>query len=402
MLSRAWRCGVQRSALLQARGRVSAQLSAYLHASTTQHNAALSQQGLDVRNLAPLPPPNGDAEPHPVRVRGAHIINRAPRRHGWKEFALVSTLDASKLQPTDVQDLSGLRFHGINIIPDPDDRANSHRKRDIYRIPFTYTRWPLTAPSLLAPFPEGTRGFFYFYHNALHPATSGVRFRVVPSGRPEDFAAGHDLLTSEGVVWGPRMYRLVFPFKPGAPRGYRLSDEELRSEYYRRDRGTPIRQSSKLRYQARQGELLDYLTDFHISEEDLKTAKMVSGNGPQNSYHSRQQFTIESLTEPFTLPLGLGRSVRMITPDGIHVLRLQTIWSIARMPVWDGSCFLWVFNNSTLMSSSHRSRPRSSRALYPFRACQHAHGRRSHPRHPRWPPPRLARRSRRRGRVTRC
>ncbi|KAJ7119655.1 hypothetical protein C8R44DRAFT_788626 [Mycena epipterygia] len=51
------------------------------------------------------------------------------------------------------------------------------------------------------PFPEGTRGFFYYYSAPHLPQMAGgVRFRITSSGHPSSFSKGFDLL-HEGLPW---------------------------------------------------------------------------------------------------------------------------------------------------------------------------------------------------------
>jgi hypothetical protein len=58
------------------------------------------------------------------------------------------------------------------------------------------------------PYPEGTRGFFYFHSPADGPELcAGVRFRICESAA--EFARGRDLLGMRGNVWGPKVLELV-------------------------------------------------------------------------------------------------------------------------------------------------------------------------------------------------
>ncbi|KAF8177608.1 hypothetical protein BJ912DRAFT_676624 [Pholiota molesta] len=60
----------------------------------------------------------------------------------------------------------------------------------------------------LPPFPENTRGFFYYYHPPDGPEFyAGVRFRICDSAA--EFEHGRDLLDPRGDVWGPKILALV-------------------------------------------------------------------------------------------------------------------------------------------------------------------------------------------------
>ncbi|KAF8200144.1 hypothetical protein BJ912DRAFT_1054534 [Pholiota molesta] len=61
---------------------------------------------------------------------------------------------------------------------------------------------------VLTPYPEGTRGFFYFHSPADGPELcAGVRFRICESAA--EFARGRDLLGMRGNMWGPKVLELV-------------------------------------------------------------------------------------------------------------------------------------------------------------------------------------------------
>ncbi|KAF8200148.1 hypothetical protein BJ912DRAFT_1054537 [Pholiota molesta] len=61
---------------------------------------------------------------------------------------------------------------------------------------------------VLTPYPEGTRGFFYFHSPADGPELcAGVHFRICESAA--EFARGRDLLGVRGNVWGPKVLELV-------------------------------------------------------------------------------------------------------------------------------------------------------------------------------------------------
>ncbi|KAJ7651366.1 hypothetical protein FB45DRAFT_1079170, partial [Roridomyces roridus] len=52
------------------------------------------------------------------------------------------------------------------------------------------------------PFPDHTRGFFYYATQpGLPPDSASLRFRCTASHLPSSFASGFDLLTPEGVPW---------------------------------------------------------------------------------------------------------------------------------------------------------------------------------------------------------
>ncbi|KAF8200153.1 hypothetical protein BJ912DRAFT_623021 [Pholiota molesta] len=58
------------------------------------------------------------------------------------------------------------------------------------------------------PFPEGTKGVFYYYSPAEGPELyAGVRFRICESAA--EFKSGRDLLGTHGDVWGPKVLELV-------------------------------------------------------------------------------------------------------------------------------------------------------------------------------------------------
>ncbi|TRM65200.1 hypothetical protein BD626DRAFT_215015 [Schizophyllum amplum] len=280
------------------------------------------------------------SDTHPSRAAATQRQRQAPR---LAQLRYRADTHPQRLSPSDAVDISGRRVTGITL---PRDLTQPLRTRESYHIPFTYTRWPLSNPMAITPFPPETRGFFYFYHNMHNPAVSGVRFRVVPSGDPADFAAGYDLRRPEDAVWGPRLYRLVVPFKPQKPKGFEIPDAEVTDPRYLAYRTQPAFRTRKDRPEARQSELLDYLVDYHISEDELSAAKRVSQNSPSKANHAFRIRTVESLDDVIRLPLGGSKSIRFVTPEGVQIYRLQNIWCVRKTPVWKGKYSSVLSNNA--------------------------------------------------------
>ncbi|KAF8184765.1 hypothetical protein BJ912DRAFT_493996 [Pholiota molesta] len=67
------------------------------------------------------------------------------------------------------------------------------------------------------PFPQNTRGFFYYHSDPNEPELrAGVRFRICD--RADRFAEGHDLLDPYGDAWGYTLPDLTHHLRQGSCR----------------------------------------------------------------------------------------------------------------------------------------------------------------------------------------
>lgn len=147
----------------------------------------------------------------PLRTASSPIFTRAfnqlvppvklDARTGGIAPKVISTLDPSKLLPTDFLDLSKRRNY---VITSPECESTHHGT---------------LAYSGDRPFPRGTRGFFYFRKAAdieskyEVPVIGGsFRFRITPSDDPRSFQDGHDLQRL-GQPWGQKLIDAVkYPY----------------------------------------------------------------------------------------------------------------------------------------------------------------------------------------------
>ncbi|KAL1699060.1 hypothetical protein EV121DRAFT_296547 [Schizophyllum commune] len=103
----------------------------------------------------------------------------------------VSTLDPQSLSSADALDLSAAQSIFVQM---PSGRSKIRYQCN--------NKGP---SGRHVPFPDKTVGFLYF-----HAPSCSLRFRIVPSGLPRDFEAGHDLCARDGAVtWGQRAASLA-------------------------------------------------------------------------------------------------------------------------------------------------------------------------------------------------
>ncbi|KAJ7767402.1 hypothetical protein DFH07DRAFT_954904 [Mycena maculata] len=108
-----------------------------------------------------------------------HREHRRPRR-------IVSTLTPSLLTESDYFDLS--RMYKVSLV----FPCTTLGSRFLLYYEGRYS----------TPFPARTHGFFYFGPQpGLPPLAASLRFRCTPTAHPSSFAAGHDLLRTDGLPW---------------------------------------------------------------------------------------------------------------------------------------------------------------------------------------------------------
>ncbi|KAA1469291.1 hypothetical protein DENSPDRAFT_596019 [Dentipellis sp. KUC8613] len=108
-----------------------------------------------------------------------------PIRKPWTHRPWFTTLDPTRLSPSDFCDISGVQLaRPLPTMPSGKEMA------------FEYTSFggPRTS------FPPHTHGFFY-YIPAPTDDIGELRFRITPDNNPEGFARGHDLLLPSGIPW---------------------------------------------------------------------------------------------------------------------------------------------------------------------------------------------------------
>ncbi|PPQ78487.1 hypothetical protein CVT25_011828 [Psilocybe cyanescens] len=115
--------------------------------------------------------------------------------NGQRFFASISTLNHELIayinQP--IANISGLNCARLYIYLTP----TSIRHAKIFY-----------CEDLKTPFPDGTRGYFYYLQDPRFPLVDGaVRFRVLPEDKIEfDAEGGEDLRTPDGKVWERTLY----------------------------------------------------------------------------------------------------------------------------------------------------------------------------------------------------
>lgn len=117
-----------------------------------------------------------------------HSTALLPYKH--VNIRCISTLDKTRLQPSDFID-----FSGKPEVQVPVRRGEQGGEATLY-----YRQEKHSRPRFI-PFPPGTSGFLYFIPGPPHAPIAGeVRLRVTRRPSPEDFEAGHDLLV-DGLPW---------------------------------------------------------------------------------------------------------------------------------------------------------------------------------------------------------
>ena len=96
-----------------------------------------------------------------------------------------------------------------------------------------FSRVPTVIPyryQPFTPFRPGTAGFFYYTSSPALPQAGEIRFRITGSPRPESFALGRDLLTSNGLVWRLHLLTMLKGFDEYAPLVAKLKSDGLLTE----------------------------------------------------------------------------------------------------------------------------------------------------------------------------
>lgn len=123
---------------------------------------------------------------------------------------IISTLRADSLSHTDFIDASGLtRFSVASKYTLSGDRAYASTLCYLRGTRMSKSRGIEAGKSghvssgagIRERFPEGTRGFLYYFNPDFAPSWMGqLRFRVTDSSDPASFASGHDLLDPHGAL----------------------------------------------------------------------------------------------------------------------------------------------------------------------------------------------------------
>ncbi|KZP18710.1 hypothetical protein FIBSPDRAFT_863495 [Athelia psychrophila] len=100
----------------------------------------------------------------------------------------IATFDTAHLRPSDFLDLSSKTCTVVYVV---DKLGNIEQEH----MPCTlrYERG--------SRFPAGSAGFLYYHAHPDLPAASEVRFRITPTADPATWAAGQDLLRTDGTPW---------------------------------------------------------------------------------------------------------------------------------------------------------------------------------------------------------
>ncbi|KAI0696322.1 hypothetical protein C8T65DRAFT_37401 [Cerioporus squamosus] len=122
----------------------------------------------------------------------------------------IRSLNPKTLSESDYVDISGHTCQ-LNVA------------RKFSRIPtvIPYRYQPFT------PFRPGTAGFFYYTSSPALPQAGEIRFRITGSPRPDSFALGRDLLTSNGLVWRLSLLTMIKGFDEYSPIVAKLLSEGL-------------------------------------------------------------------------------------------------------------------------------------------------------------------------------
>ncbi|KAG6901138.1 hypothetical protein C0995_016580 [Termitomyces sp. Mi166 len=128
------------------------------------------------------PPPSLLHGPEHPSLKSRRTFFRSPTR-------TISTLDPSRLEPSDFNILSGMK--AVYILGRSDVTLTKPAR-------VTYT----VVSGEEIPFPPDTHGFFYLHLNPRLPLLSGqIRFRVMPCNDPAQFENGFDLSDANGQPW---------------------------------------------------------------------------------------------------------------------------------------------------------------------------------------------------------
>ncbi|EIW57662.1 uncharacterized protein TRAVEDRAFT_48693 [Trametes versicolor FP-101664 SS1] len=116
----------------------------------------------------------------------------------------LRTLRPDNLVASDSVDLSdarGVAYDPAHFDAHPDANTSGYVPYLTYGRRQTRNAVLKTRVLTYTPFPVNTRGFFYYRAHPSVPEGGSLRFRVVPSRDPADFATGADLETEFGTPW---------------------------------------------------------------------------------------------------------------------------------------------------------------------------------------------------------
>ncbi|KAJ3534054.1 hypothetical protein NM688_g7193 [Phlebia brevispora] len=116
----------------------------------------------------------------------------------------ITTLDPDRLTPSDYLDVSHITKLPVHIPEQAVQLNRTSSKSATYQDRAAYIGYSYSDERHL-PFPEGTRGFLYYFSPPFaHPLAGQIRFRITPSSDPATFASGYDLkdpLTTLPLSW---------------------------------------------------------------------------------------------------------------------------------------------------------------------------------------------------------
>ncbi|KAF7364169.1 hypothetical protein MSAN_01076200 [Mycena sanguinolenta] len=126
----------------------------------------------------------------PTSHYGIRTQGDKPRHAVGRPQHLLSTLNSSRLTPSDYLDLS--KRDGITV-----RFPNSPYVRDTPKGKLRYQ-----SVDQHIPFPAQASGFLYYYRDPdAAPLEGSIRFRITPDRSPSSFALGHDLILPSGMPW---------------------------------------------------------------------------------------------------------------------------------------------------------------------------------------------------------
>lgn len=137
------------------------------------------------------------ASTHPAEQTERHTSSKGT--NGRPRLRVIRTLNPSRLQPSDLHDVSGLVWASYHVDPN-----ESFTKIGSSLIAYS--------PSNKIPFPPGTRGFLYYFSETSASPTRAsnvdrnmkhgqIRFRVMPPSDATAFEDGEDLQLPTGMPW---------------------------------------------------------------------------------------------------------------------------------------------------------------------------------------------------------
>jgi hypothetical protein len=232
----------------------------------------------------------------------------------------IRTLLPSRLSPSDLLHPSGHLSLKLDTHVSHLDQGNTGTGTGTGILPY---RWSADAKRY-APWPKDAKGFLYHRRGPAHAPIAGeLRFRVVNSGRPEDFERGSDLMVqvgsdrrvrprahadtdvglNAGVVIGPLDEQHAGDFSCSGGSGIDLAGDELRVPWR-----VPLATMATVKhlFQAFLNMLVDPNADAILKASDLTyiRAAIASKACPQPSLTST---IIHFLGQPFTFDLSQSR-----------------------------------------------------------------------------------------------